>query len=147
MYMQHPDEALATYVCNIWNIWNIHLKHMCIAITLCATSQSTFKTSVYNICDIPLKHLKHLKYTLATCAFSVPSTCYLDERRLVDAEWHGGGGCQRAGGCKAPASSCAAIDELLRSSRRQGGQVRPSRWSDSARRLHCPWRASPALGR
>ena len=33
-----------------------------------------------------LKHLKHLKHTIATCTFSVASTCCLDEWMLVDAE-------------------------------------------------------------
>jgi len=55
-------------------------------------------------CNIPLKHLKHLKYTIATCTFSVASACCLDEWRLVNAEldasaelnaaeWHRGHQC------------------------------------------------------
>ena len=32
--------------------------------------RSTFVTSIYNPCNISPKHLKHLKHTLATCAFS-----------------------------------------------------------------------------
>jgi hypothetical protein len=64
--LQHPDKILATYVWNKWNIWNKHLKHTCIAIITCATSWSTFATSIYNTCNIPLKHLKHI---FATCNF------------------------------------------------------------------------------
>jgi hypothetical protein len=33
-----------------------------------------------------MKHLKHLKYTFATSTFSVTSSYYLGESRLVDAE-------------------------------------------------------------
>jgi hypothetical protein len=56
---------------------------MCIAITTCATSWSTFRTSIYNTCNISLKHLKH---AIATCTLSVASACCLDKWRLVDAE-------------------------------------------------------------
>jgi hypothetical protein len=48
-----------------------HLKHMCIAIIICATSRSTVATSIYNTCNIDI-------HTLATCAFSVASTCCLN---------------------------------------------------------------------
>jgi hypothetical protein len=71
---------------------------MCIAIT-CATSRSTFATSIYNTCNVPLKHLKHLKRTTATCAFSVASSSYSDEWRLVDAELDAAG-VELAGGTK-----------------------------------------------
>jgi hypothetical protein len=53
---------------------------MCTAI---AISRSTFATSIRNTCNIPLKHLKH---TLATCVFSITSTCCSDDSRPVDAE-------------------------------------------------------------
>jgi len=66
------------------NIWDIYTLENIIA--TCAIFRSTFATSIYNTCNVPLKHLKHLKYTLATCAFSVASACCLDEWRLVDAE-------------------------------------------------------------
>jgi hypothetical protein len=46
IYMQHPNEPHATYVCNRWNIWNIHLKHTCINIATCATFRFTFATSI-----------------------------------------------------------------------------------------------------
>jgi hypothetical protein len=117
LLLQHPNKTLATY---IWNIWNTQLKHTCIAINIC-NIPIYFATSIYNICNIPLKHLK---YTVAICAFSIASTCYLNEWRLAGAEldaaeWRaGGGGCQRAGNCVAPASGCAATDELLCGSRR-----------------------------
>jgi hypothetical protein len=48
-------KTLATFIRNRWNIWNIHLKHTCIGITTCATSRSTFATSIYNTCNIPCK--------------------------------------------------------------------------------------------
>jgi hypothetical protein len=78
--MKHLKHTLQTYVYSYYNISNISI---CIA------------TTIYNTCNIPLKHIKHLKYTLATCAFSVASTYCLDEWRLVDAEldaaeWRGG---------------------------------------------------------
>ena len=60
------------------------MKHTCIAITTCATFRFTFATSIYNTCNITLKK-KHLKYTSATCVFSVTSACCLDEWRLIDA--------------------------------------------------------------
>jgi hypothetical protein len=65
--MQHPDED----TCNIHlksrqNIGDWCLQHTCTTITTYATSWSTFATTVWNTCDIPLKHLKHLNYTLAT---------------------------------------------------------------------------------
>jgi hypothetical protein len=70
------------------------LEHMCIAIATCATSRSTFATSIYSTCNIPLKHLKH---AIATSAFSVAFACCLDEWRLVAkldaAEWCGGRQC------------------------------------------------------
>jgi hypothetical protein len=83
LLLQHPDKTLATYVWNRWNIWNILLKHTCIVTTTCATSRSTFATSIYYTCTIPLKHLKHI---LSTWSFSVASTCCLNEWRPVDAE-------------------------------------------------------------
>jgi hypothetical protein len=49
-----------------------HLKHMYIAIIICATSPSSVATSIYKTCNILLKHLKH---TLTTYAFSIASTC------------------------------------------------------------------------
>jgi hypothetical protein len=53
---------------------NIYLKHTCITITTRATSRSTFATSIYNTCNIPLKHLNHLKHTVATCGFHPSSS-------------------------------------------------------------------------
>jgi hypothetical protein len=79
--MKHLEHTLETYVYNYY---------MCnILIYFC----------IINIQHLPLKHLKH---TLATCAFSVPSTCCLDKWRLVDAEldvteW--GRRYQQVGGC------------------------------------------------
>jgi hypothetical protein len=123
IHMQHLKHMLATcmYICNIptkhlqhssetdETFRNIHLKHTCIVITTCATSQYTFARSIYNTCSIPLKHLKYLKHTIVTFAFSVPSACCLNKRRLVDvdldtgmeleaAEWRGGYRCGARGG-------------------------------------------------
>jgi hypothetical protein len=67
LFLQHPDKTFATFIWRRWNIWNIHLKHMCIAITTCATPRSTFATSVWNTWNIHLKQMKHLKHRLATC--------------------------------------------------------------------------------
>jgi hypothetical protein len=39
-------KTFAAYVWYRWNIWNIHLKHTCITIAICATSQSIFATSI-----------------------------------------------------------------------------------------------------
>jgi hypothetical protein len=60
----------STYIWkNRWNIENKSLQHTCTTIATYATSQFVFVTSIWNTCNIPLKHLKHLKQTLATCAF------------------------------------------------------------------------------
>jgi hypothetical protein len=67
LLLQHLDVTFATYVWNRWNIRNIHLKYTCIAIATYATSWSTFATSTWGTCNVPLKHQKHLKDTLATC--------------------------------------------------------------------------------
>jgi hypothetical protein len=76
-HMQHPDK----HTCNIclrkkWNIWNKRLQHKCTTIATYATSRSSFATSIRKPCNIRPKHLKH---TLATCAFCAMSPCCLDE--------------------------------------------------------------------
>jgi hypothetical protein len=37
---------------------------MCITITTCVTSWSTYATLIHHTCNVPLKHLKHLKILL-----------------------------------------------------------------------------------
>jgi hypothetical protein len=82
--MQHPiKHACSIRLKNRWNIWNRRLQHTCIITTTYATSRSTFATSIWNTCNIPLKHLKHLKYMLTTYTFNVTSPCCLGEWRLV----------------------------------------------------------------
>ena len=79
-HTQHPDKTLVTFVwniCNIqintlatyiwknrWNIRNRSLQHTCTNIATYATSWSTYATSAWHTCNIPLKPLKHLKHTL-----------------------------------------------------------------------------------
>jgi hypothetical protein len=80
-HMQHPNK----HTCNICLKKEIKhlermLQHTCTTIATCATSQSIFATSISNTCNIPLKHLKH---TLAICAFNTTSPCCLAEWRLV----------------------------------------------------------------
>jgi hypothetical protein len=74
--MKHLEHTLATYVYSHCNICNIRIY----------------------FCNI----YKHLKHTFATCAFSVTSTSYLDEWRLVDtkldaAKWRRGRGMPAGG--------------------------------------------------
>jgi hypothetical protein len=60
MYMQHWDLLLQhsdKNTCNILLIHMKHLKHMCITIATCATSRSTFATSIWDICNILLKQI------------------------------------------------------------------------------------------
>jgi hypothetical protein len=94
------------------------------AITRCATSRSTFATSIYNTCNIPLKHLKH---TLATCSFHPTSndatqsggTANWNSRFWKSASW--------------PPSSVAVA-----------GVSRPARGVSATRsRMHHYWRLSP----
>jgi hypothetical protein len=65
-HLQHESETDETF-------FNRRLQHMYIAIATYATSGSTFATSIWNTCNIPLKHLKKLKCMFATCAFSATS--------------------------------------------------------------------------
>jgi hypothetical protein len=76
-HMQHPNK----HTCNICLKKEMKhlermLQHTCTTIATCATSQSIFATSISNTCNIPLKHLKH---TLAICAFNTTSPCCLAE--------------------------------------------------------------------
>jgi len=69
--MKHLEHTLETYVYSHYNMCSIPIYFCNIDI---------------QHCNIPLKHPKHLKYTLATCAFSAISPCCLDEWRLIVAE-------------------------------------------------------------
>jgi hypothetical protein len=150
MYMQHLDLLFATskqIICNIHLEQMKHLEYtretyMYIAIRTCATSRSTFVTSIYNTCNIPRKHLKH---TIVTCAFSISSAYCLDKCRLIDAEldtstelesaeWCGGHRCgvcwqhgprqgQRAGGWSTTVTGGASLGASRASARRGRSSV------------------------
>jgi hypothetical protein len=93
LFLQHPDKTLVTFVWTdkTFGTYNWNILY---------SSYSMCNIPIY-FCNIPMKDLKHMKHTIATCAFSVASACCWDKWRLVDveldagaeldvAEWHGG---------------------------------------------------------
>ena len=142
---QHPDE-------NTSNIRLIQMKHL-------EHTLETYEYSHYNMCNIPIyfcnidiQHLQHISETLKTYSYNMrfQHTIYLllgrTEARRREARSRGvareGRGMPTAGWLLAPASGCAATDELLRGSRRKGERVRPPWW----RRQRCRGERPP-LGR
>ena len=115
MYMQHPDLLLQHLDENTCNIRLKQMKHL-------EHTLETYEYSHYNMCNIPIYFcnidIQHLKHTLATCAFNVPSTCCFDERRLINTkldamEWR----VRRRGG-DANGRTTASLGEWLSDHRR-----------------------------
>jgi hypothetical protein len=123
---ENTDKTLGTDTCNI------RVKPL-------QHPQSTFATFIRNTCNIPLKHLK---YTLATCAFSTTSPYCLGVWGLIGvpevaARWRrascGGSATWRRGSCAPRRPTPASRWRRARRSRSGGeGRSKSLRWRRQA---------------
>jgi hypothetical protein len=121
--MHHPDK----HTCNMLLIKQ---KHTCITIATYVTSWSTFATSIWNTCNIPLKQ------TLATCAFK--HNIYLQLGRNGGSSKRSGAQCHGVARGMLAGKQRRSPSELLRGSSEWGMRSPPARRPLQWRRQHNP---------